>query len=293
MKKTISTIVMLLSTSFLGNIALAESGRIVATYKGGEVTESQVMEQFKPALEMQPAYKDKTFADLDSNLQEALVRGFVNVKLLEQAAVDLKIESTKEFQDKLSKVKQQLLNQEVIDRRIKEKLNGTMVDDEYKKLVESLKDKKEVKVAHILLDSKEKADNVKKKLSEGGKFNVLAKKFSKDEDTKARGGDLGYIMQGQLVPEFEEKAFAMKPNEVSDPVKTQFGWHIIKVGDQKPVYVPTKEEAQQGLNNRLSKEIVDKYFSELAEKANLKLNLPPKKAEPAKADMKASGSAAN
>ena len=58
---------------------------------------------------------------------------------------------------------------------------------------------------------------------------LLVKEFSKDEGSKANNGEIGYVIKGQLVPEFESKAFSMKKDEISDPVKTQFGWHIIKV----------------------------------------------------------------
>ena len=65
----------------------------------------------------------------------------------------------------------------------------------------------------------------------------------------------------------------MKKNEISDPIKTQFGWHIIKMIDKRPVQIPTKEQADQSIRNKLSKDIVEKYFTELAEKAKIELKL--------------------
>lgn len=250
--------------------------KILATYKNGEVKESQVMEQFKPILEMQPAYKGKNFDALDANLQEAIVRGFVNIKLLEQEAINLKIESSKEVQDKLNQVKAQLVQQEVIDRHIKSVITDNMVDDEYKKLTENLKGKEEIKVSHILLETKEKAEEVRKKLNKGSKFNALAKEFSKDDESKARGGELGYILQGQLVPEFENKAFAMKVNEVSEPVKTNFGWHIIKLLDKRPAQIPSKKDAKQSIMSKLAKEAVERYFIDLSNKFEVKISIPKK-----------------
>lgn len=278
MKKILTII---LSASILSSAAYADEDKIIATYKGGEVKESQIMQQFKSALDMQPVNQGKKFSELDSNLQEALVKGYINVKLLEQEAINQKIETSKEFQEKLNNVKSQLLQQELVERHIKSMLTDKMIDEEYNKLVDSLKGKEEIKVSHILLDAEEKAKEVKKKLSKGAKFSDLAKESSLDDGSKATGGELGYIMKGQLVPEFEEKALSMKVNEISDPVKTQFGWHIIKVLDKRPAKIPTKEEAKQGINAKLSREIVEKYFTDLANKAEIKLNLP-KKVEPAK-----------
>ncbi|MDD3436722.1 MAG: peptidyl-prolyl cis-trans isomerase [Candidatus Gastranaerophilales bacterium] len=89
-----------------------------------------------------------------------------------------------------------------------------------------------VKASHILVDSKEEADLIKLKLDRGENFETLAKKFSKCPSGE-NGGDLGFFERGQMVKEFEDAAFSMPVNSVSSPVKTQFGWHIIKVYDKK------------------------------------------------------------
>ena len=273
--------IILLSASLTYNTAFAENDAVVATYKGGEVRESQIMQQFKPALDMQPGNKDKKFSEFDPNLQEALVRGYINVQLLNQEAKNLGIETAKEFQEKLNNVKTQLLQQELIERQVKAVVTDAMIDAEYKKLVESLKGQEEIKVSHILVDSEEKAKEIKKKLSKGAKFSALVKEFSSDEGSKANNGEIGYIIKGQLVPEFEAKAFSMKVKEISDPVKTQFGWHIIQVLDKRPAQVPTAETEKPNITSRLSREAVEKYFADLASKAEIKLNLPKSEAKPA------------
>lgn len=264
---------MLLSASLLSSAALAEEG-VVATYKGGDVKESQVVEQYRGALDMQPNTKGKKFGELEPNLQEALVRSYINMQLLLEEAKKQGIESSKEFQEKLNNVKSQMLQQEVVEKFIKSAVTDKMKDEEYGKMVDALKGKEEIKVSHILVDSEEKAKEAKKKLSKGSKFGDLAKQLSKDEGTKANGGELGYIMSGTLVPEFENKAFSMKVGEISDPVKTQFGWHIIKVTDKRAAQVPSKDDAMPMIVNKLNREVVEKFFNDLSTKADVKLNLP-------------------
>lgn len=285
---------LFLSASLLSSPAFADEDKVVATYKGGEVKESQVMQQFKPALDAQQTSKDKKFAELDPKLQEALVRGFINIKLLEQEAKNAGIENSKEFQDRMNNIKGQLIQQELVERYVKSVVTDKIVDEEYSKLVASLKGKEEVKVSHILLDSEEKAKEVKKKISkDGSNFAKLAKENTKDDGSKASGGDIGYIMQGQLVPEFEQKAFAMKVNEISEPVKTQFGWHIIKVQDKRAAKAPSKEEAKSALTSKLSREAMEKYLEDLASKADIKLNFDVKpKAVPEAAKPAEGGAAA-
>jgi parvulin-like peptidyl-prolyl isomerase len=259
-----------LSATLLSSTAFA---KVVATYSDGEVTDDQVMEQFKQVLAMQPENKDKKFPELDKNVQELLVKGYINSKLLEKEADKLKIRETDEFKNKIKGIEAQILQQELIEREIKSKITDKMVADEYQKMVTELKGQEEVKTSHILVDTEEKAKEIKKKLNKGGNFADLVKEFSKDEGSKTNGGEIGYVLKGQLVPEYEGKAFSMKKNEVSEPVKTQFGWHIIKMIDKRPVQIPTKEQADGTIRNKLSREIIENYFTQLADKAKIEMKL--------------------
>ncbi len=265
--------VTLISSSACAENKDAENKNIVATYSEGEVTSEQVMEQFKPMLDMQPENKDKKFSELDKNVQEMLVKGFINQKLFEKEAEKLGIRSSEDFKKKIKAAESQLLQQELIERQLKTAVTDKLIDEEYNKLAKELKGQKEIRVAHILVDTEEKAKEIKKKLNKGSKFEDLVKEFSKDEGSKANGGELGYVMKGQLVPEFENKAFSMKQDEISDPVKTQFGWHIIKALDSRDVKIPPKEQALNGIKGKLSRDTIEKYITELSAKAKIELKL--------------------
>jgi peptidylprolyl isomerase/peptidyl-prolyl cis-trans isomerase C len=269
--------IALLSVTLVSNSACGENKsdnkNVVASYSEGEVTSEQVMEQFKPMLDTQPENKDKKFSELDKNVQEMLVKGFINQKLFEKEAEKLGIRSSEEFKKKVKVAESQLLQQELIERKLKAAVTDKLIDDEYNKLAKELKGQKEVKVSHILVDTEEKAKQLKEKINKGSKFEDLVKEFSTDEGSKATGGELGYVMKGQLVPEFENKAFSMKQNEISDPVKTQFGWHIIKVLDSRDVTIPQKEQALNGIKGKLSRDAIEKYITELSDKAKIELKL--------------------
>lgn len=90
----------------------------------------------------------------------------------------------------------------------------------------------EVRAAHILVETKQQAEGLKRRIEGGESFSEMAKKFSKCP-SKQRGGDLGYFGRGQMVEEFEEASFNLPVNSISEPVQTDFGWHIIKVIDKK------------------------------------------------------------
>ncbi len=89
----------------------------------------------------------------------------------------------------------------------------------------------QVKASHILVEKEDEAQNILKKIEEGEDFSDLAKEYSTDPGSAAQGGDLGYFSKGMMVPEFEEAAFSLKSGEISKPVKSQYGYHIIKVED--------------------------------------------------------------
>ena len=109
--------------------------------------------------------------------------------------------------------------------------NSSYADSKYSSYSDDVENPalfKTVRASHILVDTEEQAWAIKTRVTEGEDFGVLAEKYSKCP-SKEKGGDLGFFNRGQMVPEFEKAAFSTPIGEVSDPVKTRFGWHLIKV----------------------------------------------------------------
>jgi peptidyl-prolyl cis-trans isomerase D len=113
---------------------------------------------------------------------------------------------------------------------------------------------------------KKKAEDVLKQVKKGGKFEDLAKKYSEDPGSKDKGGDLSFITQGQTVPEFEKTAFSLAPGQVSDLVKTQYGFHIIKVLEKETAHTKPFEEVKESLRAPLLLTQADKMASDTADK---------------------------
>lgn len=150
------------------------------------------------------------------------------------------------------------VNIEFIEFKYPDYLGGiTITDDQIKQYYGShtkeFERAESVRARHILVEDANAAADILKKIKIGADFAQMAKEFSEDP-TKANGGDLGYFEKGRMIPEFESAAFALKPGEVSNIVKTQFGYHIIKVEDRKPPYTESLEEAKEKIRNRLATE---------------------------------------
>ena len=111
-----------------------------------------------------------------------------------------------------------------------------------------MKNEEEVHARHILVATEDEAKAVLAQLKGGADFATLAKEKSKDPGG-AEGGDLGYFTKDQMVPEFAEVAFKLDKGQISDPVKTQFGWHIIKVEDKRIKPRPTFEQVKPQIEN--------------------------------------------
>lgn len=134
--------------------------------------------------------------------------------------------------------------------------------------------KPEIKARHILVADEAAAKEVKAKLDAGGKFEDLAKEYSTDTGTAKKGGDLGWFGTGEMVPEFEEAAYALKKNEISEPIQSQYGYHIIQLLDKKPKekFADVKDEMEYQLKlSKLDNDSVQKAMEKEMKAANVKI----------------------
>ncbi|MFC0187652.1 peptidylprolyl isomerase [Fictibacillus aquaticus] len=149
---------------------------------------------------------------------------------------------------------------------------GVKVSDiELKKVFEE-KYKTEVRASHILVEDEKTAQLVKNKLDQGGNFANLAEQYSKDPGSKSKGGDLGFFSKGAMVPEFDKIAFSIEKNKISDPIKSNYGYHIIKVTDEREnKFKDKKEEIEKQIKQQKAKPITE-ILEKLRKDAKLKVN---------------------
>lgn len=180
----------------------------------------------------------------ESQRRRALVEFLIENQIFADAAEDQKLGSGAGFDDRMQYYRRRALRDAYFDKNVKDQVSEAAAKTFYDDQVKGLKPDEEVQARHILVDSEDKAKEIAEKVRGGADFVALAKENSKDPGSKEDGGMLGYFSRGQMVPQFEDAAFALKKGDVSQPVKSQFGWHVIKLEDRRQKKLPTFDEVK-------------------------------------------------
>jgi peptidyl-prolyl cis-trans isomerase C len=218
-------------------------------------------------------------------IMAVLLNQLISNKLLLAEGKRQNLASTPEVQKRVESFRDRAIQQVLLENVVHKSVTDDALQSLYKKYLAENPPKEEVSARHILVDSEADAKGVIVQLKGGADFAALAKQKSKDPAAQ-NGGDLGFFGKDEMVKEFADAAFAMKTGEISSaPVKTQFGWHVIKVEDRRTANPVTFEEARQDLFNQLSQQTVSQYIDTLRANAKIERFGPdgkPLPAEPAK-----------
>lgn len=222
----------------------------------------------------------------------AFIDQYINLQLINKAADKEGVDQQDDVQIQLANSRDQIIRAAYLRSLFEGKISEDTLKAAYKAKYEDQPMPEEVKARHILVDDEAKARELINALRAGGDFAKLAEDNSKDPSAQ-RGGDLGYFAQSEMVPEFGAAAFAMTPGQVSaEPVKTQFGWHIIKVEDKRQRVKPTYEEAKGALEQEARQVILDAKLTELRQQAKVEIEDAAKPANAAPAAGTPEGAAA-
>ena len=201
--------------------------------------------------------------------RRALAEYLIDNQLFANAAEAAKLGDTPEFQKYMAYLRERALREQFFEKTLK----ASVSEDEAKKIynarVAELKPETEFAARHILVESEEKAKELRAKIVAGEDFAKLAGENSTDPVSKKDGGLLGYFGIGQMVPEFEAQVVKMQKGELSEPVKTAYGWHIIKLEDRRQKAPPTFDQVKETIMNSLAVRKAQEKSAELRAKAKL------------------------
>lgn len=246
-------------------------GTVLATVNGKEITDADVTALY----ETLPAQYRQAPKEM---LEQQLLDQLVSMTVIGQAAEQDNMAGQAEFQERLDTVRDQLLQEFYLKEKIEEMVTDEVVRAEYDKFAADFGPADEVSARHILLKDEQEASDVIKLLDDGGDFAELAKEYSTGPSGPA-GGDLGYFTKDSMVPEFAEVAFELPAGEYTKtPVKTQFGYHVIKVEDKRKTQPPAFEEKEAEIRGEKTNSMVTELIDELKAAASIVL-LTPKEDE--------------
>lgn len=243
--------------------AKVASGKIIATING------------------QPLYQENLEV-IQSALPKAmpeqhLVERMIELRLLASAArqegLDKQIKTQAQIQNA---VDNQLANDYLSNYLSKMEVTDAVLQPEYDKFVKGYPSTTQYKAAHILVKTKEEAEAIIKQLDSGTPFDQLAKEKSQDPGSAKQGGDLGWFDADQMVPEFSAAVEKLKKGEITQqPVKSQFGWHVIKLEDTRQSQPPTFAELKPQLETQYRRAAIENLIKELRAKAKVDIVAAP------------------
>ena len=198
--------------------------------------------------------------------EKRLLDELINEELFYSHGVEIDVENDEIFKAELEKSKKSLIKQYMIGKTVMAvKVEEFEVKGYYESHKSEFVSENSVNALHILMDDESKASGVIDEINDGLLFSEAAKKYSKCP-SKDKGGDLGFFSRGQMVPEFEEASFALELNKISAPVKTQFGYHIIKVVAKKEADSKSYEDMKMDLLKTLTaKKQSEAYLAKVEE----------------------------
>jgi len=263
--KTWRTLLLLAAAIACAPLAAVADDAVVAKINGVDIKQSD--------LDFAASEVGAQLANFPpADRRRMLLQFVIENELMAEAATQAALESGPSFDDRLKYHRRRALRDAYYDKSVR----NAVTEEEAKKIfdekIAGLKPEEEIHARHILVATEAEAKEVEERLKKGEDFATLAKEKSKDPS--AEGGDLGYFRRGQMLKPFEDAAFALKEGEISKPVQTQFGWHIIKVEEKRTRPLPTFDQVKDQIMSQLAAQKAKETIRGLNANAKIEITDP-------------------
>lgn len=245
--------------AFLPSALLAEDA-VVANVNGTDIKQSD--------LDFAASEVGAQLANIPPEDRRMMLLQFViENQLMADAAVKDKLDSGQSFEDRLKYHRRRTLRDAFYDKNVRDAVTEAEAKKIYDEKVAGMKPEEELHARHILVATEEEAKEIAERLKKGEDFATVAKE--KTKDPSAEDGDLGFFTRGQMLKPFEDAAFALKVDEVSEPVQTQFGWHIIVVEEKRTRPLPSFDDVKDNIVIQLTQQKAKQTLRDLHETAKV------------------------
>lgn len=207
--------------------------------------------------------------------QDYVLSYLIDLQLGSRAAVAEKLDTTPEFERKAAYNRNRLLLDELLAHEARKAVTPETAQKTYQQTLRDLKPEEEIRARHIITSSEENAKAAIARIKAGEEFTVVAAAMSIDPSAAKNGGELGWFSRDRMAPEFSEAAFRLKPGEISAPVKTQFGWHVIQLEERRSRPAPSFDEVRPEVEAYLARKAQQDLVLGLRNKAKIERFTPP------------------
>lgn len=252
----------LVAAALLGTVVLPASAQNLAIVNGKPVPSARA-----DALKQQVERSGRPITpEVEGQIKEEVIAR----EIFMQEAKKRGLEGSAEYKNQLELARQTILIRELFaDYQKKNPVTDAEIQAEYDKFV-AANSGKEYKASHILVESEDQAKSIIAQINKGAKFEEIAKKESKDPGSGAKGGDLDWANPSNYVAEFTEALVKLKKGEMTAvPVKSQFGWHIIRLDDTRDAQLPKLDEVKPQIAQQLQQQKLAKFQEDLRTKAKV------------------------
>ncbi|TAE83088.1 MAG: hypothetical protein EAZ74_00815 [Alphaproteobacteria bacterium] len=240
---------------------------VILTINGQQVRKSEVEAIWSSLF---PAGTAPQFSTMEETVKQNLLRGVIGEYLLMSKAVEANLEQKPEVKQKLEAMRKKILVDSFLQEKSSSLVTPASVKLEYETQKASTANEQEVRASHILVKTEQEAKALLAKIKAGSPFEEVAKTASVDKASAVSGGDLGYFVKdGAMVPSFSQAAFALEKGAISEPVQSEFGWHIIKLVDKRVRAIKPFAEEKEKIEQKLRANALGDYINSLVESANV------------------------
>lgn len=256
-----------------------ERGDVVAKINGEKIYKSQIEQKLVGILSSQgQEAKTPEIDNLPQEVIEILAKEIYLEEQLTKIAKKSDAAKSKEVQARINDIQGKILRQAYVDSIIKNEITEEKINDKYAQLTNELAGKKEYLVSHLIVKTKEEAEKISKDLTakKALRFSDAAKKYSLDKESSDKGGELGYVLEDNIIKEISEVVTKLKKDEISAPIQTKFGWHLVKFSDVRDAKALPFESVKDNIREQLIQDRLNEINSKIIKDAKIEILLPAK-----------------
>jgi peptidyl-prolyl cis-trans isomerase C len=284
---TLIAAVVLGASYYLNN--KKEKGMVVAKVNGQEIYQSEIEQKLRNIFEGQgEEVAVPAIENLPKEVLDILIKETYLDKELSKLAKRSDLMKDKKVKERVAAAESKILRQSYIDSVLEKEVTEQKVSAKYAEISSNLAGKKEYSIFHIVAKSKEEAGKIHKEITAKKKsirFSDAAKKYSIDQESAERGGDLGFVLEENMIKEIADAIVNLKQDEISAPIQTKFGWHLVKFTEVREAQPLPFDSVKQNLREQLEQDKTNEIEAKIVKDAKVKIVIKLKEAvEPKKAE---------